>query len=69
MPKEQAEAVPWTPEDDLKLRTSLEEGEGRISWTEIARRAFPDGEHDKADCTEVCSAPWSQGTRRLQQES
>lgn len=69
MTKEQAEAVHWTPEDDLKLRTSLEEGGGRISWTEIARRAFPEGEHDKADCTEVCSALSDQGTRRLEQES
>ncbi|BGP34151.1 hypothetical protein JCM10296v2_005966 [Rhodotorula toruloides] len=40
----------WTEEDDLKLRLVLEEADGKASWGEVVKRAFPDGKHAKKDC-------------------
>ncbi|BGP10163.1 hypothetical protein JCM10049v2_006046 [Rhodotorula toruloides] len=40
----------WTEQDDLKLRLVLEEADGKASWGEVVKRAFPDGKHAKKDC-------------------
>lgn len=53
MAKKEVHKIAWTPEQDQALRAALEQGGGKESWGTIARAAFPDGEHDKADCTEV----------------
>lgn len=43
----------WTEQDDLKLRLVLEEADGKASWGEVVKRAFPDGKHAKKDCQDV----------------
>ncbi|GAA5942877.1 hypothetical protein JCM10213_002980 [Rhodosporidiobolus nylandii] len=42
----------WSPQDDLDLRAALERGDGRLSWSAIAKDAFPGGKYSKADCVE-----------------
>lgn len=54
----------WTDKDDLKLRRALEDGGGKVSWSEIAKQAFPDGKHGKTACTEVCSLSTCSRRRR-----
>ncbi|BGP26519.1 transcriptional activator Myb [Rhodotorula toruloides] len=45
-----AAAPKWTEEDDLTLRLVLEEADGKASWGNVVKRAFPDGKHTKKDC-------------------
>ena len=53
MAKKEVQKSTWTPEQDARLRKALEDAQGTQSWSAIARTAFPDGEYNKADCTEV----------------
>jgi hypothetical protein len=46
----------WTEEDDLTLRLVLEEADGKASWGQVTKRAFPDGKHTKKDCQDVRSS-------------
>lgn len=49
----------WTEEDDLTLRLVLEEADGKASWGQVTKRAFPDGKHTKKDCQDVRSSSLS----------
>ncbi|GAA5961968.1 hypothetical protein JCM8115_001631 [Rhodotorula mucilaginosa] len=40
----------WDETDDVRLREALERGDGKKTWSQIARDAFPDGAFGKADC-------------------
>ncbi|GAA6006249.1 uncharacterized protein JCM10292_000035 [Rhodotorula paludigena] len=40
----------WTADDDAQLMAALERGEGTLTWSAIAREAFPDGKFGKQDC-------------------
>ncbi|GAA6031519.1 hypothetical protein JCM8097_006496 [Rhodosporidiobolus ruineniae] len=40
----------FSAEDDLALRTALEDGDGKLSWSKIALNAFPDGKFTKLQC-------------------
>ncbi|GAA5969514.1 hypothetical protein JCM11641_008139 [Rhodosporidiobolus odoratus] len=42
----------FTSEDDLALRSALEKGDGKLSWTQISKNAFPDGRYSKQDCVD-----------------
>ncbi|GAA5920143.1 hypothetical protein JCM1841_004460 [Sporobolomyces salmonicolor] len=42
----------WSEDDDRILREELERGDGKLSWTVVARRAFPDGKFSKGECVE-----------------
>ncbi|GAA5908454.1 hypothetical protein JCM5296_002168 [Sporobolomyces johnsonii] len=42
----------WSEDDDRTLREELERGDGKLSWTVVARRAFPDGKFSKGECVE-----------------
>lgn len=53
MAKKDTAKTTWTPEQDALLRRTLEDAQGTASWGTIAATAFPGGEHDKLDCTEV----------------
>lgn len=43
----------WTADDDAQLMAALERGEGTLTWSAIAREAFPDGKFGKQDCQDV----------------
>lgn len=43
----------WDETDDVRLREALERGDGKKTWSQIARDAFPDGAFGKADCQAV----------------
>ncbi|KAL8293024.1 hypothetical protein RQP46_000718 [Phenoliferia psychrophenolica] len=45
-------AEPWTEHDDSRLREQLERGNGKVSWAELTRLAFPEGKYTKQDCIE-----------------
>ena len=47
----------WDETDDVRLREALERGDGKKTWSQIARDAFPDGAFGKADCQAVRRAP------------
>jgi hypothetical protein len=48
----------WDETDDVRLREALERGDGKKTWSQIARDAFPDGAFGKADCQAVrCLLP------------
>lgn len=42
----------WTDHDDGRLREQLERGNGKVSWAELTRLAFPEGKFSKQDCIE-----------------
>lgn len=43
----------WDKTDDVRLREALERGDGKKTWSQIARDAFPDGAFGKAECQAV----------------
>lgn len=42
----------WTDRDDAQLREHLERGNGKLSWTDLAKAAFPDHRFNKSECVE-----------------
>ncbi|GAA5993039.1 hypothetical protein JCM10908_003071 [Rhodotorula pacifica] len=40
----------WDETDDIRLREALERGDGKKTWSQIARDAFPDDAFGKAEC-------------------
>ncbi|GAA5869062.1 hypothetical protein JCM8547_008689 [Rhodosporidiobolus lusitaniae] len=59
----------WSADDDAALRSALEAGDGQLSWSTIARNAFPDGKFAKVDCQDrwkvlsrpkPVKGPWTQ---------
>lgn len=42
----------WTEQDDARLKTHLERAEGKVTWAELSRNAFPDGRFNKVECSE-----------------
>lgn len=40
----------WDDTDDVRLREALERGDGKKTWSQIARDAFPNGDFGKVEC-------------------
>ncbi|KAK4701204.1 hypothetical protein P7C70_g5028, partial [Phenoliferia sp. Uapishka_3] len=40
----------WTDGDDEDLKEQLERGDGKVSWAELTRLAFPNGKFSKQEC-------------------
>lgn len=46
----------WDDTDDVRLREALERGDGKKTWSQIARDAFPNGDFGKVECQAVRSS-------------